>query len=221
MRANISRLMGAHPEQLGEGEVGQRGVAGQLDQPLAADLCLQPVALGLGALIAPDQRGTQDFALCVEHDAAVHLAGEADGLRSSRHPVRRRQSRRRWPRARRATSPRAAAPPSRSVRSGSARVHWPPTPPRGPRGPPARPAFPPCLHRFPETSRSHSLFRRSPIPFRLHPKCIRFAGGGCMRAASKYFLAKALRDERQDCEEQLQTENPMDAPTFQHRLKNR
>ena len=74
------RLMGAHPEELGEGEVGQRGVAGQLDQPLAAQLCLQPVALGLGALIAPDERGTQDFARCVEHYATMHLAGESDGL---------------------------------------------------------------------------------------------------------------------------------------------
>src|SRR6185437_902445 len=40
----------------------------------------QPVALGLGALVAPDERGAEDVARSIEHDATMHLAGEADGL---------------------------------------------------------------------------------------------------------------------------------------------
>ena len=77
------RLMRLDPQQLGEGEVGQRGIAGELDQALVADLLGQPVAFGLGAGVAPDERGAQDLAVFIEHDRAVHLAGEAnrrDGL---------------------------------------------------------------------------------------------------------------------------------------------
>jgi len=73
------RLVGLDPEELGEGEVGQGGVAGELDEPLVADFFGEPVALGLGAGVAPDERGAQDRAALVEHDGAVHLAGEADG----------------------------------------------------------------------------------------------------------------------------------------------
>ena len=89
MRPKISGWWAADPEQLGQGKVGQRGVAGEFDQALAADLCLQPVALGLGALVAPDERGAQHLAFGVEHDAAMHLAGQADGIESPRRRVRR------------------------------------------------------------------------------------------------------------------------------------
>jgi len=68
-------LVLADPKELGEGEVGQGGVAGELDEAVEADLFGEPVALGLGALIAPDEGGAEDFACGVEHDAAVHLAG--------------------------------------------------------------------------------------------------------------------------------------------------
>ncbi len=73
-------LVGAHPEEFGEGEVGQGGVAGEFDEAGAADGGFEPVALGLGALVAPDEGGAEDLAVGVEHDAAVHLAGEGDGL---------------------------------------------------------------------------------------------------------------------------------------------
>ena len=78
--ANIFRLVLLHPQQLGQSEVGQRGIAGKFDQMLSAQLLVQPVALRVGALIAPDQRGPQNFAIRVEHDRAVHLPGEADGF---------------------------------------------------------------------------------------------------------------------------------------------
>ena len=77
------RLVVADPEELGEGEVGQGGVGGELDEAGEADFCGEPVALGLGALIGPDEGGAEDLAVGVEHDAAVHLAGEADGFNGS------------------------------------------------------------------------------------------------------------------------------------------
>ena len=73
-------LVLADPEELGEGEVGQRGVGDELDDLFVADRVVEPVGLGLGALVAPDERGAKDAAFGVEHDAAVHLAGEADGF---------------------------------------------------------------------------------------------------------------------------------------------
>jgi hypothetical protein len=73
-------LVVADPEELGEGEVGERGVTGELDEALEADLFGEPVTLGLRALVGPDEGRAEDFAGRVEHDAAVHLAGEADGF---------------------------------------------------------------------------------------------------------------------------------------------
>jgi len=78
-------LVVAHPEQLGEREVGQRGIGGELDEFFtacfaAAELLMQPVALRLRALVAPDERGAQHAAILAEHDGAVHLASEADGI---------------------------------------------------------------------------------------------------------------------------------------------
>ncbi len=74
------RLMLADPEQFGEGEVGQRGVGGELDEPLAANRLVEPFAFGVGTLVAPDQRRAQDFSCGIEHDGSVHLAGESDGF---------------------------------------------------------------------------------------------------------------------------------------------
>src|SRR5579875_568653 len=78
-------LVVADPEQLGEREVGQRRIGGELDELFAAhlaapELLMQPVALRLRTLVAPDERGTQNRTFFIEHDGAVHLAGEADGL---------------------------------------------------------------------------------------------------------------------------------------------
>ncbi len=55
-------LVVADPEELGEGEVGQGGVAGELDEAVEADFLGKPVALGLGALVGPDEGGAEDFA---------------------------------------------------------------------------------------------------------------------------------------------------------------
>jgi len=70
----------ADPEEFGESEVGERGIAGELDEALEADFFVEPVALRLGSLVAPDEGGAENMAAGVKHDAAVHLASEADGL---------------------------------------------------------------------------------------------------------------------------------------------
>ena len=57
------RLVVAHPEELCEGEVGQRRIAGELDDFALAELRVQPVALRLCALVAPDQRGPEHFVI--------------------------------------------------------------------------------------------------------------------------------------------------------------
>ena len=55
-------------------------IGDELDDSFVADGLVEPVGLGLGALVGPDEGGAEDVAIGVEHDAAVHLAGEADGL---------------------------------------------------------------------------------------------------------------------------------------------
>ena len=72
--------MALDPEELGEGEVGQGRVGDEVDETAEADRLGKPVALGLRALVAPDEGGAKDVAGLVEHDATVHLAGEADGF---------------------------------------------------------------------------------------------------------------------------------------------
>ena len=74
------RFVLPHPQQLGQREVGQRRIRRQLDQPLASDLGVQPVALLVRPLIAPDQRWPQHLTGRVEHDRPVHLPGEPDRL---------------------------------------------------------------------------------------------------------------------------------------------
>ncbi len=73
-------LVVADPEELGEGEVGEGRVGDEIDELGCADCFDEPVGLGLGALIAPDEGWAEDFAGFVEHDAAVHLAGEGEGF---------------------------------------------------------------------------------------------------------------------------------------------
>ena len=67
----------ADPKQFGEREIGQCRIAGELNQPLVADFSGQIAALLFGTDVAPDQRGTNDASLLVQHDRAVHLTGQA------------------------------------------------------------------------------------------------------------------------------------------------
>jgi hypothetical protein len=71
-------LVVAQPQQLGRREAGQRAVAGQRDQLSEPDGGLDLLALGLGALIVPQDRGTQHAVFGVQRDQPVHLAAQAD-----------------------------------------------------------------------------------------------------------------------------------------------
>src|SRR5207302_5046862 len=72
----VLRFVFADPKNFREREVGERGVAGELNQTLQAKSLGKVVALLFGAHVAPDQRGTNDVSLLIEKDGAMHLAGE-------------------------------------------------------------------------------------------------------------------------------------------------
>ncbi len=71
-------FVGPHPQQLGEGEVGKRGIGGELDNAARADGLVEVAALRGGALIAPDERGAQDLIISIQQHGTVHLPAEAD-----------------------------------------------------------------------------------------------------------------------------------------------
>ena len=72
-------LVVTHPQDLGQGEAGQGGVGGDGDQLFLADLLVDFVAFLGGTLVAPDDGGTQDFVVLIQHDQAMHLTGNAQG----------------------------------------------------------------------------------------------------------------------------------------------
>ena len=68
--------------RLGSRETRQGSVPGQGDQSLEPNELLYLAALGRGALVVPEDRGSEDAILGVEADQAVHLAREAHAERS-------------------------------------------------------------------------------------------------------------------------------------------
>ncbi len=74
----IFRFVLADPVQFHEREICQCGIAGQLNQPLLADLDGQIVALLFSTNVAPDQSGTDNASPLIQHNRAVHLTGEAN-----------------------------------------------------------------------------------------------------------------------------------------------
>ena len=72
------RLVLPDPKQLGQGEVGQRRIGGEVDEPRLSNGLGKPIALRLGALVTPDERRAEHRAARIEHDATVHLPGKAD-----------------------------------------------------------------------------------------------------------------------------------------------
>ena len=71
--------MFANPENFCQGEVGESGITGELDDVFAAEGRVQPVALGTAAGVAPDERGAKDLSVGIEQDSSVHLACQSDG----------------------------------------------------------------------------------------------------------------------------------------------
>src|SRR5690242_14178456 len=70
----------SYPKQFGEREVCQCWVAGELNDPGLPQLRVQPIALRLRSLIAPDERRPQYLIVLIEQNGTVHLAGEAGAL---------------------------------------------------------------------------------------------------------------------------------------------
>lgn len=74
----VVRFVLADPQNFREREVGQRGIARELNQALQAERARKIVRLFFRANIAPNQRRPNDISLFVKQNCAMHLAGEAD-----------------------------------------------------------------------------------------------------------------------------------------------
>ncbi len=71
------RLVLTDPEEFGSAETGESRVTGEVDQPALADALRDPVTLGLGALVAPENGRPEHPVVGVEQHHPVHLSGEA------------------------------------------------------------------------------------------------------------------------------------------------
>ncbi len=76
--APVFRLPLPHPEEFGQGEIGERGIARQPDQPLGPDARGEGAALRLRPHVAPDQRRPHHGIGRVEQHRPVHLPRKAD-----------------------------------------------------------------------------------------------------------------------------------------------
>ena len=74
----VFRLRFTDPEQFRQSEVGERGIAGQLDQALGAEEFVEFPALFFAALVTPDDGTANDLVGGIEQNRTVHLAGEAN-----------------------------------------------------------------------------------------------------------------------------------------------
>jgi len=72
------RLMFANPQKLDQGEIGERRITCKVQEAAFTDSAIEPLALFLTPLIAPDDGWPQDLTVLVEDDCPVHLAGESD-----------------------------------------------------------------------------------------------------------------------------------------------
>ena len=76
----VFRLVVAQPKQLGRGESGKGDVRGVSAQGILADDIIQVVHLFLGAPVIPQDAGTDDGIVGIQHDQPVHLPARADAL---------------------------------------------------------------------------------------------------------------------------------------------
>ncbi len=76
----VLRLVLAKPDDLRRRETRQNTVAGLRDDEVLPSRLVDPVALGPGALVAPEQGGPNHLSVRVEEDAPVHLPRESDAL---------------------------------------------------------------------------------------------------------------------------------------------
>jgi hypothetical protein len=74
----VSWFVFSHPKQLGEREIGERRIAGELDEMFRTEEIGKSFDLGLGALITPDESGPNYFIASIKQDCAMHLPRESD-----------------------------------------------------------------------------------------------------------------------------------------------
>jgi hypothetical protein len=72
------RLVLADPQELDQSEIRKRRIRGQFQQPPRANRPIEPRALLLAPLIAPDDGRPQNVPVLVENHSPMHLAREAD-----------------------------------------------------------------------------------------------------------------------------------------------
>src|ERR1700730_1804288 len=66
------------PQAFGQREIGECGIAGELNETCGTDLRGQLLALLLGPDITPDQCRPYDAAVLVQQDGPVHLSGQTN-----------------------------------------------------------------------------------------------------------------------------------------------
>ncbi len=74
----VLRFVLPNPKTLGQREIGEGRIAGELTQTFGADGRSQFVRLLLGPHVAPNQRGPHHLSLLVQENGAVHLSRETD-----------------------------------------------------------------------------------------------------------------------------------------------
>jgi hypothetical protein len=74
----VVRFVFTHPKQLGEGEIRERCITGEIDETIGAELFREFPDLGFGALIAPDECGADHLIVAIEQNCAMHLPGKSD-----------------------------------------------------------------------------------------------------------------------------------------------
>ena len=72
------RFVLAYPQEFRKREIGERRITGELNQAIGAKFLGEFARLFFSALIAPDERRTDNFAGSVQQNCAMHLSREAD-----------------------------------------------------------------------------------------------------------------------------------------------
>ncbi len=74
----IPRLVIAHPQQLRQRKSSKHRIRRMLQHRRCAKALIDPIHLGLTALIAPDERRTDCVVVAIENHQPVHLPGKSD-----------------------------------------------------------------------------------------------------------------------------------------------
>jgi len=74
----VLRFAIADPKQFREREIGEGRIAREFDEARKTGILRKLLRLFFGALIAPDDGGSNDVAVAIEQNRAMHLTGETD-----------------------------------------------------------------------------------------------------------------------------------------------